>query len=472
MIISLRTRLLVGIIVATALLLSVFCVLVYTITRHTLIQHFDTSLLKTARMLSAVIEIEEPEDNEIDFEFDIRMTPEFNTVNGGGYYQIWDPDGNSLVRSPSLGEQTLEPLRNNSEALEYREIILRDQTRVRAVSYRFFPRTDDEYRQNRLQKDPTLHLVLARRADELYGHLEFLKWLLAGASAGVVLLSTGAAWLVTRTGLSPVHSLAAAITSVREDNLGLEFSSEHYPAELAPICQCLNDVFCRLEKSFKREKQFNANVAHELRTPLAGIQSTIEVCLSRAREPAEYRSALEGCLQIAMAMNKMIDTLLTLSKLDSGQMVIEQVPVHLKALVDETWRYFADQAHDKDIGFENAIVPEAICRSDKDRLGMILSNLLENAVEYTNDGGRIWTGLQQSDNQTVVSLYNTGCTLTQDDAEHVFDFFWRKDTARSAAGQHCGIGLSVVRKIASVLDIAMKVEIQGEVFAIHLTIPD
>ena len=486
MIVSLRKRLLWGITLGTTILLTIFSVSVYTITHQTMIQHFDESLLGTARMLSAVIENEGVENGHHDeqrsgrniseivfeFEFDVRMTPQFNTLNGGGYFQIWDQEGNVLVRSPSLGKQNLTYIKSGSDAPEYRKTRLPNNKRGRAISYPFLPRPKDELPPNQLQQPRMLTLVLSQNADGIYGHFAFLRWLLAGASLGVVFLSTGVAFCVTRTSLRPIHSLARAITSVGEDNLGLNFPSDHYPAELRPVCQCLNDVFRRLERSFKREKEFNANVAHELRTPLAGIQSTIEVCLSREREPADYRNAFEDCLQIAMAMNKMIDTLLTLSKFDSGQMAIEKTSFHPNELIDNIWRYFSDKAYDKGIRFENSIPPETVCRSDKDRLAMILSNVLENAVEYTDRTGRIRTDVECTEDLLAISVSNTGCRLTQADVEHVFDHFWRKDAARTDAGKHCGIGLPVARKIASLLKITIDVTIDGDVFTVRLCIPN
>ncbi len=499
MIISLRTRLLIGIVLATAILMSLFSVVVYSVTHRSMIQHFDTSLLSTARMLSAVIEKEGRDDEheerehrrehgehgyrntredsgdefegEIDFEFDVRMTPQFNNPNGGAYYQVWDAWGECLLKSPSLGRQSLGRLTGDSSEPQFRVIQLPDNKRGRAVSYQFSPRLENDSEHEVVVQNSKLTLVLARRADELYGHLEFLKWLLVCASVGIVFLSAVAAMVVTRTGLRPVHTLAGAINSVGEDNLGLDFPTAQYPAELAPICQCLNDVFCRLEQAFKREKQFNANVAHELRTPLAGMQSVIEVCLTRQRQPDQYREAFAECLQIVRAMHKMIDTLLTLSKLDAGHVSTQIEALSLDDLVDHAWRFHADRAYDKKITFDNSIPAGTVCRSDKDRLEMILSNLLENTVEYTNEGGRIWTDLEQCDEGLMLSISNTGCVLTEEDAEHVFDFFWRKSSSRTDTENHSGIGLSVARKIAQILGITIEIDIQDDIFCCRLTIP-
>jgi signal transduction histidine kinase len=480
--------LLLGIIAGTAVLLTIFSILIYTMTRQKMIRHFDQSLLATARMLSAVAEEEskgdesESKDNDkppsrpqpmkrsIDFEFDVRMTPEFNTINGGAYYQIWSADGKTLVRSPSLGDQNLDYFESVLETPDYQNTILPDGMPGRAISYCLLPKQENESdagpAQNRI-----LTLVLAQSAAELYTHLRFLKWLLAASSLGVVCLSAGIAFGVTRTGLRPVNSLAQKIDAVGQDNLGQVFHPSQYPVELWPICTRLNDAFRRLEKSFARERQFNADVAHELRTPLAGIQSTLEVCLFRNRESAEYRQAMEDCLQITRTMNKLIDTFLLLSKVDSGQIAFQMEDIPVGKTIDRIWQCFTDKARDKRIIFENTVLSGAVGRSDKDHLGTILLNVLENAVAYTDPGGRIWAAADRDGDQIRLRISNTGCTLTKEDAEQVFDFFWRKSSSRTDAGSHCGIGLSVARKMAEALGISIEIDVHEGVFTVYLTIP-
>ena len=168
------------------------------------------------------------------------------------------------------------------------------------------------------------------------------------------------------------------------------FSAEAYPVELVPICECLNALMERIKSSFQRERRFNADIAHELRTPLAGIQSTIEVCLSRSREPQEYQDALGDCLAISKMMNRLVSTLLALSRLESKQIAFEPQTIPLKEQVEKIWQNFADKANDRELRFENQIDDSLCCVSDTDHLGMILSNILDNAAEYCNDQGQIW----------------------------------------------------------------------------------
>ena len=491
MIVSLRTRLLSGVIIGTAVLLAILCTSVYVFARRNVIHQFDKSLLATAKLLSAVIEDESFERKEdggehegevkdegseksaergLEFEFDVRMTPEFNNLDGGAYYQFRSQDGGWTVRSPSLGPRDLPQIEGALTTPAYHECILPDGKRGRSVSLRFVPRRA-EHDEERLE-GKILTLAVAKDASDLHDFLRFMKWLLFGSSLIMIVLSTGLGLTVTRTGLRPIRVLANGIESVHEGNLGRRFSKDAYPVELLPICECLNALLERLRSSFEREQRFNADVAHELRTPLAGVQSVIEVCLSRRREPKEYQDSLQSCLEIAKSMHKMIDTLLSLAKSESRRISARSQTVHLKSLIEYHWRNFADKAYDRNLTFENFLDDDVTCTSDKEHLGMIVSNILDNAVEYSNEGGRIRVEAKKAENLLLLSISNTGCELTGQDVEHVFDSFWRYDESRTETGRHSGIGLTVVRKMAEALGIKVEADLEQQgLFAIRLHLP-
>jgi two-component system, OmpR family, heavy metal sensor histidine kinase CusS len=486
MTISLRWRLLSGVVLGTGVLLTLFCITVYSLTSRMLVRHFDESLLDTARLLSAIIEDKgfvqedgeqtDEEDSErtdriereLDLEFNVRMTPEFFNLQGGAYYQFWTRDGTKTIRSPSLGQEDLPAFDEESDNSFYGDCALPGAKPGRAIRYRFIPQMDED---NQAREDPVT-LVVARNAGELLDFLGLFRWLLIGSSAGILLLSTGVALIVSGAGLRPIHALAGAIRTVNEQTLDQSFPAEAYPVELRPICDCLNALLLRIGVSFERERRFNADVAHELRTPLAGIQTTLEVNLVRRRNPEEYQQALRDCLAIARSMQKMVDTLLSLSRLDSQKLAVRRQSVGLRELVEDRWRLLADRAYDRGLSFENRIGPDIRCATDPDHLSMILSNLLDNAVDYTNEGGRVWIETVAADPSQMVSLSNTGCTLPPEAADRVFDCFWRQDGSRTDAGKHCGVGLAVVRKIGDALGIALEAKVEpGGIFTIRLTIP-
>ena len=523
MTISLRTRLLSGVILGMAVLLALFCTIIYSLTSRTLVRHFDDSLLATARLLSAFIEdrgfvpqkesneeapetsdeesanesndasadesdvrtpdemndetAEDPSEEEADqerlerdleLEFNVRMTPEFANLYGGAYYQFWTLDRNKVIRSPSLGQADLPDFEDESDNPFYGDCSLPGAKPGRAIRIRFIPRSEED----NSAVENTLTLVVARESSELVGFIAFFRWLLINSSVGIVVLSAVVGLLVSGAGLRPIRVLAGTIRTVNEQTLEQTFPAEVYPVELHPICDCLNALLQRIRFSFERERRFNADVAHELRTPLAGIQTTLEVTLARRRDPEEYQQALRDCLAIARSMQKMVDTLLSLSRLDAQKLTIRRQTIPLRALVESRWRVFADKAFDRGLNFDNRIGEDLSCACDPDHLSMFFSNIFDNAVDYADEGGRIWVGAESAADSTVLTISNTGCTLAPDSAERVFDAFWRQDASRTGTGNHCGIGLAVVRKIADALGISVLVTVEpGGIFTLVLRLP-
>jgi two-component system, OmpR family, heavy metal sensor histidine kinase CusS len=294
----------------------------------------------------------------------------------------------------------------------------------------------------------TFTVVVARDASDVYSFLAVFRWLLLSCSVGIVLLSGTVSAQVTKIGLRPVHSLAREIRSVDEEALRPLFTLDAYPAELTPICTCLNELMERIKRSFTRERRFNADVAHELRTPLAGLQSTIEVCLARPRKAQDYQAALTNCLAISQAMSRLVNTLLALSRLETNQIHLNRQSLSLKRQIEKTWQSFADQAHDKQLTYHNQIPDSLCCYTDQDHFTMILTNMLDNAVDNCNTGGQITVQARSNDQGITLSLSNTGCRLNPADADLVYDVFWRGDSARTGKGTHCGIGLTLVQKVA------------------------
>jgi signal transduction histidine kinase len=276
---------------------------------------------------------------------------------------------------------------------------------------------------------------------------------------------------VVRQGLAPFSAIVAQINNIRDDNLKNRITGENLPAEIVPIQKQLNSLLKRLEISFEREKAFNANVAHELRTPLSGIQSTIEVCLSHERQSEDYQAALQTSLEITKSMGRMTDALLSLAKLESKQVALNCEHISLKSTVADCWRNFADKASERGITFENRIRERATLFSDKGYITLALMNILENAVEYCNEKGQIWTEYDQNEQGTIISISNTGCTLKEEDIEQIFEPFWRQEQARSETGRHCGIGLSIVQKVIKALGGTVRANIKtGKIFSIHITL--
>jgi two-component system, OmpR family, heavy metal sensor histidine kinase CusS len=468
---SIRTRLLAGISVGMALLLIVFSFVIYGAVRRSLIKQFDASLLSTARMLAASVE---QDKGNIGLEIESQQVPEFQKTKRPTYYELWRQDGTVAAKSPSIGTEDFLRANGFTETPVFQTLNLKDGRPVRAVGFKFNPRMADseEKKYERPDEAPQLTLVVARDAGVMQRNLQFLRRLLLIASASIIVLSFIVGGFVVRQGLAPLNSLAAEIAAVKENNLTSRITAKTLPTEIQPIRSRLNEMLARLEASFNRERQFTANVAHELRTPLAGIRSTIEVILTRVREQGEYQVALSDCLTIAKGMQNMVDNLLALSRIETNQATFRRDRVRVAEIIDSCWRLLSHRADERRLNFENSIPAEMTCNSDADGLSMIMSNLLDNAVEYTNQGGQIKAEGQQVGNKIEITLANTGCRLSSEEVSQVFDCFWRGDSSRTDTGTHFGLGLALVQRIIIALGGSAAVEVQpGGVFTMRIVLP-
>ena len=468
---SLRTRLLTGIIAATILLLAVFSATVYIVIRSVLVNQFDASLASVTQILAASVELD---GDEIELEFEVQQMPEFQDAEHATYYELWGHDGSVAARSPLLGTADLARLEGAVDALVFAKSQAPDNRPLRTVSLKFKPRASDsnEEHHEHVTADQTLTLVVARDVSDLLGQLRFLRWLLLSASAAVIALSLLIAALVVRRGLAPLNAIAGEIAAISGENLTARIDAESAPSEIVPIKDRLNDLLSRLEDAFNRERRFTADVAHELRTPLAGLRATIEVTLSRARDSSEHETVLSDCLAITDNMQTMVANLLMLARLDADQVALRREPVRPAELADSAWRAYRDRAETRHINFENSIPEQITCQSDGEHLSMVLQNILANAVEYANDNGQIRMTARREDGSIEIAVSNTGCRLSAEQTSQVFDSFWRADASRSDAGVHCGLGLALVKKIATALGGTVTAEIdQPDIFTIRLTIP-
>ena len=247
------------------------------------------------------------------------------------------------------------------------------------------------------------------------------------------------AW-ITHRGLAPLRALAEAITKLDEHALATRLAGLEAPAELEVVIGRLDELLARLEAAFARERELTAEVAHELRTPLAGLRTTIEVALDRERTGDQYRTALAGCLAICDQTQRTVEILLSLARLDAGTVRARSEHVDVAALTGEIAADFIPRAAERSLELAIELQPSNT-EADADKLRIVLANLLDNAVSYADPG----TTVRVEVATTTVRISNQ----TQlDDASQVFERFWRADGARTAG--HTGLGLALSRKLVEV----------------------
>lgn len=467
---SLRSRLLAGMMGSISVLLILFGVVIYTTISRSLRDEFDFALEKMTRTLAAAALVER---GVIEVELVPELIPDFQNARGALYFEYWIDDGPVMKRSASLEDADLPHFHAADESPVLRTITLPNGRPARAAGIRFRPAI--EYARERpkgaIQTDqfPPVTVVVARETAELERRLDHLMWLLIAAGAGTMAVGLLVSLVVISRSLRPVRRLARDIAAIHEDELATRVGASGMPDEILPVVERLNELLQRLEAAFARERCFTSDVAHELRTPLAGIRSTLEVALSSERSAGEYKESLADTLDISKRLQSMVENLLILARLDAGQTAFHRERVGLSELIDDCWHPFAQSAASRGLVFENRIPTDLVCVSDRQNLTTVFTNLLQNSVEYTNASGRLWATGTNGEDAIEIGISNTGCQLTTEQVGHVFDRFWRADSARQNTGLHCGLGLALVRRISTALGSTTEAKVDHEgVFTIVL----
>lgn len=462
---SLRARLLLWTLGAVTILLAGSGIFVYQAISRALANNFDQMLVTSARIICGFVE-QTQEDLKV--EVDDRQVPEFQRAVRPDYFQLWREDGRVLTQSKSVQGAGLAPFGGAPEQFIFRSVRLPDGRPGREVGISFVPKTDEDA--GSLAQSRRVTLVVARETAALDAEIAYVRWLLFAATGATIILALAAGAMVVRHGLRPLDRLAARISAIRDDDLSALVPAEGMPSEMAPVVERLNDLLRRLETAFCRERAFSADVAHELRTPLAGIRCTLEVALTRPRTGDEYRQAASECLEIVGRTQQMVDHLLALARLEEGKAAPPCEMVRLGEFIEGALRPLADTVKARGITIDNRVPADLQCAADRENLRLILANLFENAAEYTNEGGLITLAAVQAGDAVEFSIANTGCCLTADEASQVFERFWRGDKARSKTGVHCGLGLVLVQRAAAALGGAVRARVSNGMFFVRLNL--
>lgn len=440
---SLRQQLRRALVGTLAVLLGAALVAITIMVWDELLDAFDTALQAKASAVAALVEERE---GRVRFDFSPEFLRGFGGERSRNYFQIWNSADESIARSPSLREENLpRQVGERAGRARFWNLTLPSGRPGRATGYEFTPQGSDGRSRRNAR---VLQLVVATDREELNGTL--VKLLAAVGGCGVLLFA--AVWfavpLVLRRGLAPVDRLGEAVARIDANSLDARFSVETLPAELRPVGERLNDLLGRLAESFERERRFSADLAHELRTPIAELRSLAECALKwpESRGPRNDSDTLA----IATQMEGLVTRMLALARGERGEMTVELESVVPAEIVETVWRLHAKRAAERGVQAKFALTAASV-NADAFLLRSILHNLLENAADYAPEGGELRVTDEVTAEVYRLQVANPAGDLTAADVSRMFDRFWRKEAARSE-GKHSGLGLSVSRAFATAMD--------------------
>ena len=250
---------------------------------------------------------------------------------------------------------------------------------------------------------------------------------------------------ISRRALEPVDRI---ITEVREisdgRSLHRRLAEPMVKDELGRLAETLNQMMSRLERNFAALRRFTADASHELKTPLTVVRAGVERAITRPDTPPETLAALEETLQEVNRMTELLESLLTLARADEGRADLHRESVDLRDIIAEAGETGELLAEHAGVGIEIRLPPEPLVLAvDRSRIRQLALNLIENAVKYTPRGGQVSVELAGNDGRALFTVADTGIGIAPGDLPHVFDRFWRADSARTRTSERAGTGLGL-----------------------------
>jgi two-component system heavy metal sensor histidine kinase CusS len=286
-----------------------------------------------------------------------------------------------------------------------------------------------------------IQLAQDRSSDEQFA-TQF-AFVLGGALALGIVASAVIAIAVAKRSLWPLQQMTRSLERIDPNHLDERVGKTTWPRELQPVATAFDDMLARLENSFTKLSQFSADLAHELRTPISNIRGEAEVTLTRPRTLEDYRNVIESIAAECERLSGIVDNLLFLARAEVVDRQIERSVFAARPAIEKIAAYYRTIAEERGISITNK--GDAEVYADALLFDRALSNLLDNSLRFTPDGGKITIATETKPDCTELAVEDTGCGIPPQHLPHVCDRFYRVDSSRSSQGT--GLGLALVKSI-------------------------
>jgi len=440
---SIRTRLTLWYTSVLAIFIIVLGTIVYAVVAFNLIAELDRTLNDTANQVVSAARVRPL------FDIQVITIPELDVFGSNVYIEVIDTDGQIARKSANLQRVSL----------------VLDEVGMRRVQNTHEPVTRDVQTGGAHLRVLTVPLLVN---DQLAGYLQvgvlrgqvdnalsLLLVVLVGGGLGAIVASAIVGRLLATQALRPIDAITqTALAISRADDLDRRIPQAGPPDEVGRLTETFNIMLDRLERLFRGQQRFIADISHELRNPLTTIRGNVD--LMRRMNSVDLPS-LDAIQVESERMTRMVGDLLLLAQADAG-LPIRRERVELDTLMLQVYRQVRPLAE----GIEMVIGAEdqAAILGDPDRIKQLLLNLVDNAIKYTPKGGKVTLGLQRVEGWAQLSVADTGVGIPAQDLSHIFERFYRVDKARSRAAGGTGLGLSIVEWIVEAH--SGKIDVQSE----------
>lgn len=305
---------------------------------------------------------------------------------------------------------------------------------------------------------PLYTLIVAASIDHVNAPIQRTLNIMLVAAPVIAIIMGGLCWFLVGRAMRPLKNINATARYIIEGRLSERIDqSTQESQEIKETVVILNDMFERMERNFLQASRFSSDASHELKSPIAALQGTLEIALRHTDNPDSMIEALGTAYEEVQKLKQIINSLLTLTRIDSGSIEANIKKTCISALVSELCEDSQLIAEDCDIRFSAFITPEIYIDLDPTLLRQVLSNLLSNAIKYNHPEGTVTCTLHRYHEDYVIDVENTGPHIPEENKENIFKRFVRLDRARSQKHvKGFGLGLNIASELARINRCSLK----------------
>ena len=443
---SFKDRIALHYIISTGLLISVVFFVIYQIIDHSVNTHIDEDIMDEVSKHLEEIEID-PNDTYL-IQVDQWRAREHNTVNVNPVFvQFFDINNQLIDKSPNLKGLQLKmyPTKLDNKFID----TYLNKKPIRQIQV---PLMDN--------KKVIGYLFIAMSLDDSTMILTNLRDTLLISFPLILLVLFLIARLIAGRSIKPVTLITETSRRITKDNLKERIVLPQNKDELYVLSKTINDLLERIENAVEREKQFTSDASHELRTPLTVLKGTLEVLIRKPRTQIEYEAKIKYGISEVNRLNNLVDQLLLLARFENQFQNLKAEKVYLNALILDILTRYSLKMNAKKISVNPTFSKEYYVESDNYLVSIIISNIISNAIKYSNENGEISIALSQNESTTICTISDNGIGIPKEDLDKIMNPFFRSDPTQHPEIKGSGLGLSIVKRLAELLGIQFEIHSQ------------
>ena len=440
---SFKNRIAFNYILSSSILIAIVFLSIFTIVKYSVNQHINEEIQE--ELYKHLDDVSTDSNDTYLIQVDQWRAREHNSISVNPVFvEFYDINKQLIDKSANIKNSNVELL-ENSKNNKFSD------TKLNGIPIR-------QIQTPIINKEKVVGYLVVAMSLEDFEIVQILKNILLISYPLILILLFLIARFFAGKSIKPVSTIIDTSSQITKDNLKTRIPLPVNKDELYVLSQNINNLLDRVENAIEREKQFTADASHELRTPLAVIKGTMEVLIRKPRDQKEYEEKINFCITEVDRLNHMVDQLLLLARFENQKQNIKNETIYLNAIILDNLTRFSSKIENKKLKVNTEFSEDFYIQSDNYLVSIVISNLISNAIKYSNKNGEININLVNNNNQISFSIADIGIGISPVDIDKIFNSFYRSDVTNHAEIKGTGLGLSIVKRLCDLLKLEIAVE--------------